>query len=103
MSRKRNVFKCHVRFTTLVPLIFAQSLLNLPFFCLSVGIFYCVLSADSGFGGKAELHRVILRHKFMMVNGKGELGFSYYSIVSSGWSCGMAMSMLHLLNKSLCI
>lgn len=46
MSRKRHVFKCHVRFTTLVPLIFAQSLLNLPSFCLFVGIFYCVFSAD---------------------------------------------------------
>lgn len=81
MSRKRNVFKCHVRFTTLVLLILTQSLLNLPFFCLSRGMFYCVYLDDSGFGGKAEIHGVILRQKLTMVNGKGELGFSYYSIL----------------------
>lgn len=84
----------------LVPLILAQSLLNLPFFCLSRGMFYCVYSDDPGFGGKAEIHGVILRHKSMMVNGKGDLGFSYYSILFSRWLCCVAISMPRLLNKS---
>lgn len=103
MSRKRNVFKCHVRFTTLVPPICPQSPPNLPCFSLFMGIFYCVFSADSGLRGKAEIHGVTLRYKFMIVNGKGEPSFSYYSVLSSGWSCGVAMSMLRYLNKSLCI
>lgn len=100
MSRKGNFFKCHIRFTMLVPLILAQSLLNLSSFCLSRGMFYHVYSDDPGFGGKAEISGVILRHKFTMVNGKGDLSLSYYLILFLKWPCCMAVSWSYLLNKS---
>lgn len=44
-------------------------------------IFYCVLSADSGIGGKAETHGVILRLRFVMVNGKAELISFVFKVV----------------------
>lgn len=66
-----------------------------------MSIFYRAFSADSGSGGKPEIHGVVLRHKFMIANGKGELGFCYYSVLSSRWPCGIAVLMLYLLNKHL--
>lgn len=64
MSRKRDVFKCHVGFTQLTPLVFVQSLLNLPFFHLFMGIFNCQLVQSLD---RRLEYRVVLRHKLMFM------------------------------------